>query len=234
MLADHPDGLGAGQRVKGIVQPPDLLPSILDFMGVDAPDVVEGQSFWPLVALVALVVQLHEYAFSNRYPQSLGDQGAAFDGWVGTDRVVEPATVTDDEWAYICVPGGVLSELYNLKYDPEQMNNVIKQHPDVAARMHRAFIELMQKHGASEVRLRPFVEGQVAVTVEGDLYAFRDDLGQWIAFASEQKARAAAYQPNAPGEPREIEVVTFEKLLADNPKNLIHLFEQYYWAEDFV
>ena len=179
-------------------------------------------------------MQLHEYAFSNRYPQSLGDQGAAFDGWVGTDRVVEPATVTDDEWAYICVPGGVFSELYNLTEDPEQTTNIIAQYPDVAERMHQAFIAFVKAHGASEARLRPFVEGQVAVTIEGDLYAFRDDLDQWIAFPTEQKARAAAYQPNAPGHPREIEVVTFEKLLADNPKNLIHLFEQYYWAEDFV
>ena len=146
----------------------------------------------------------------------------------------EPATVTDDEWAYIGVPGGVRSELYNLKDDPGQTHNVIAQYPDVAQRMHRAFIAFMQEHGASEARLRPFVEGQVAVTIEGEFYAFRDDFGRWIAFSTEQQARAAAYMPNAPGEPREIETVTFEKLLADNPKNLIHLFEQYYWAEDFV
>ena len=72
------------------------------------------------------------------------------------------------------------------------------------------------------------------MTIEGDLYAFRDDFGQWIAYSTEREAREAAYQPNAPGGPREIEVVSFEKLLADNPKNLIHLFAQFYWAEDFV
>ena len=232
LLVYHPDGLGAGQHVKGIVQPPDLLPSILDFLGVEPSVAVEGKSFWPLVE--GRNVQLHDYAFSNRYPQSLGNQGAAFDGWVGTDRVVEPATVTDDAWAYICVPGGTLSELYNLKADPNQQHNVIEQHPDVAQKMHQAFVEFLQAHDASEARLRPFVEGQVAVSIEGDLYAFRDDFDQWIAFPTERQARAAAYMPNAPGHPRDIEVVTFEQVFADNPKNLIHLFEQYYWAEDFV
>jgi len=74
----------------------------------------------------------------------------------------------------------------------------------------------------------------VAVTIEGDLYAFRDDFGQWIAFPTERQARTAAYMSNAPGDLRDIEVVTFEQVLADNPKNLLHLFEQYYWAEDFA
>ena len=61
----------------------------------------------------------------------------------------------------------------------------------------------------------------------GTLYAFRDDHGQWIAFPTEERARSMV-----PREGTEVKEITFGELLDDNPKNLIHLFEQYYWAED--
>jgi arylsulfatase A-like enzyme len=49
LLVYHPEGLGAGKRVTGIVQPPDILPSILEFLGIACPLDVQGRSFWPLV-----------------------------------------------------------------------------------------------------------------------------------------------------------------------------------------
>ena len=50
LLVHHPEHVGAGARVAGIVQPPDLLPSILEFMGVPIPTQVQGHSVWPIVA----------------------------------------------------------------------------------------------------------------------------------------------------------------------------------------
>jgi len=234
LLVRPPDEAGAGTHVAGIVQPPDLLPSILDFMELPVPDHVEGASFWPLVRGEA---GGHAYAFSNRYPQgaeTLG--GAAFDGWVGSDRAVEPGTVTDDEWAFICMPAGLPAELYHVTDDPAKEHNVIDAYPEVAERMKQAWLAFLEEHGATETRLRPFREErtQMPVTPHGTLYAFRDDLGQWIAFTSKRAASEAAYHPAAPGHPREIEEVTFDRLLADNPRNLLHLYDQYYWAEDLT
>ena len=37
LLIRHPDGLGAGRRVAGIAQHPDILPTILDFLNVPTP-----------------------------------------------------------------------------------------------------------------------------------------------------------------------------------------------------
>ncbi len=232
LLVYHPEGLGAGQHIQGIVQPPDLFPSILEFMGAPVSEGLDGRSFWPL--LRGETAPGRDYAFSNRYPQSLGSQGAAFDGWVGTDRVVEPATVTTDTWTYVCAPEGLASELYHIQEDPEQRHNVIAQHPEVAEDLRQVWLDFMRSHGAPESRVRPFVEGQVDAPITGELYAFRDDLGQWIAFPAEREAQQAAYREDAPGAKREIRAVTFEQILADNPKNLIHLFAQYYWAEDLA
>ena len=240
MLVYHPDGLGAGQRVPGLVQPVDLLPSILDFVDVPTPASVQGKSFWPLVT--GTQEQIHDYAFSSRFPPTAGDasyvpvQGAIFDGWVGSDRIVEPSTVTNADWALICAPQGGPSELYDLHSDPIQARNVISQHPAVAQEMRKAWLEFLQAHDASETRMRPFIDGNVglATPTSGELHAFRDDRGQWIAYASAAEARKAAYQPDAPGPMRQVEQISFGKLLDDNPKNLVYLYGQFYWAQDLA
>jgi len=233
LLVHHPEGLGAGTHVRGIVQPPDLFASILDFLEISVPPATHGVPFWPLVS--GEKEKIRDCAFSSRFPARAGDptytpvEGAAFDGWVGSDRTVEPSTVTDDEWACICAPHGLPSELYHLKSDPNQTRNVATLHPQVAQKMHKMWIEFLETHNAPQTRIRPFTDAQVDVRAPtgGKLYAFRDDLGQWIAFPTEERARRMA-----PGEGGEVQEITFGELLDDNPKNLIHLFEQYYWAED--
>ena len=236
LLVYHPEGLGAGKRMHGFVQPPDLLPSILEFMEISAPSHLQGRSFWPLVSGGG--GQDRDYAFSSRFPPAAGTPvgGATFDGWVGSDRNVEPSTVTGDGWAYLAAPQGLSSELYDLKGDPEQAHNVIEAHPGVAERMRKAWVAFLEDHGATEARIRPFLDGNVDVQTPagGTLYAFRDDQGQWIAFPTEREALQSAYRANAPGPRRRVEEITFGALLEDNPKNLVRLYGQYYWAQDLV
>jgi arylsulfatase A-like enzyme len=240
LLVHHPEGLGAGERVQGIVQPTDILPSVLEFYGITPPADVQGKSFWSLVSDEGTT--LHEYAFSSRFPPTASDptytptEGAVFDGWVGSDRIVEPSTVTDGRWAFICAPKGLPSELYDLQADPAQEHNVIDEQPEVAKRMYDAWITFLQEHGAADARIRPFVDANVDVhtPTSGKMYAFRDDRGQWIAYSTEREARAAAHRSNAPGPARDVHEVTFGQVLDDNPKNLVRLNDQLYWAEDLA
>ena len=240
LLVYHPEGLGAGKRVQGIVQPTDILPSALEFLGIPVPAGVQGKPFWPLVDDENAVV--HDYAFSSRFPPTASDptytpiEGAAFDGWVGSDRIVEPSTVTDGRWAFICAPQGLPSELYDLQMDPGQENNVLSDHPRVAKRMYDAWLTFLREHGAPEARIRPFVDASVEAhtPTSGKLYAFRDDHGQWIAYPTEREATSACYRDDAPGPPRKVGEITFGELLDDNPKNLIRINSQLYWAEDLA
>ena len=96
--------------------------------------------------------------------------------------------------------------------------------------------ERREQHGAAHDRIRPFVEpiGEVHTPTSGKLYAFRDDLGQWIAFATEREARAYAYRDDISDSGRTVEEVSFGALLDDAPRNLVHLNRQYYWAEDLA
>jgi arylsulfatase A-like enzyme len=252
LLVYHPEGLGAGERIQGIVQPPDILPSILEALELPVAEEIEGNSFWPLVT--GSVERINDCAFSSRFPPTAGDasytpvEGAVFDGWVGSDRIVEASTVTDDQWALICAPGERTSLLFDIQRDPDQENNVIDQHPDVAERMHRKWIGFLEAHGAPESRIRPFREGFFGqrsaerraagrpggMPLDGKVYAFRDDRNQWIAHGTVLEARRRARDARAPGPSRRIEEVAFGEILEDGPKNLVHLYGQYYWAEDLA
>jgi len=236
LLVYHPEGLGAGGRVSGIVQPPDVLPSILEFLQIPAPDHLHGASFWPLVA--GSQEPIRDCAFTSRFPPAAGAPvgGAIFDGWVGSDRTVEPSTVTTGEWAYLAAPAGMPSELYDLKDDPQQERNLIDAHPEVADEMRRAWIAFLENHGAPEARIHPFLDANVDVHTPagGKLYAFRDDQGLWIAFPTGEAARQRAHRNNAPGPKRKIEEITFGALLDDDPQNLVHLYGQYSWARDLA
>ena len=211
------------------------MPNNSRYNPLETPQDIHGRSFWPLVE--GHSEEGHPYAVSNRFPQVFGGaDGAAFDGWVGTDRVVEPGTVTTDTWTMIIAPQGLPSELYNIAEDPDQKHNIIDDYPEVADQLRTTWLSFLESHGASEERLRPFIEGHVTppAVVKGTIYAFRDDLGQLIGFQTEGEATKAAFLENAPGPRRDILAMSFDKFLADNPKNLIHLFDQYYWADDLI
>jgi arylsulfatase A-like enzyme len=234
LLIRHPDGVGAGERVDALVQPVDLFPSVLAALEIPAPEGLEGLSFWPAVSGGSLK---RDMAFSNRHPEgAAGAAGQVFDGWVGSDRVVEPATVTTDRWALICAPEGMPSELYDLQSDPEQLSNVIQDHPAVAQGLRSRWIEFLRERGATEERIRPFRDGQDAAPTprEGKLFGFQDDLGQFIAFPGEEQATAMAGREGYPGPTRSVEERSFGSILEEDPKNLVFLNGQYYWAEDLA
>jgi arylsulfatase A-like enzyme len=242
MMIRHPEGVGAGTRPQGIVQPVDVMPTVLDFLGVDppdAPDQIDGHSLWPMMR--GEVEDVRDHAVSGRYPvisdggsQVLG-VGHLFDGWVGSDRVVEALIVTERSWAMICSPLGRASLLFNLDLDPGQLNNVIDQHPERAEAMYAKAVAALREGGASETRLRPFLERipDTPVAASEPLWGFKDDEGKTITFTSEDEANAMGRDPEGVTI-RSVFKTTMGELLADDPRNLVFTHGQYYWAEDLV
>ena len=156
LIIRHPDGLGAGERIQPLVQPPDILPTILEFLDVPIPDTVQAQSIWPVIRGEA--ERLRDYAFCGRYP--LGTMysytAATFDGWAGPDRVASPLTVVNEEWAYICAPESWPSHLYRLTEDLDQLHDVAGQYPEIAERMRAALLDFMREMGAPPERMAKF------------------------------------------------------------------------------
>jgi arylsulfatase A-like enzyme len=156
LIIRHPEGLKRGERIQPIVQPPDIVPTILDFLDVPIPETVQAKSIWPIIH--GDTERIHDFGFSGRYP--LGTMysytAASFDGWAGPDRIASALTVTDERWSYICSPETWPSHLFDLREDPGQLNDVITQHPEVATRMHAALIHFLNRMGSPPERISKF------------------------------------------------------------------------------
>ena len=238
LLIRHPAGLGAGRRIAGIAQHPDILPTILEFLGVPIPPSVQGRSLLPL--LDGARQRLREVAVSGRYSRTAGlplalarqEAASAFDGWAGLERFGEPFTLTTEEWAFICPPGGRRRELYDLRRDPGQTNNLIDARPEVAARLHAALIGWLEEVGAPPERVRAYREGAEAaggLPPDTPLFTIRDATGRTYAFLDEEHAREALL-PDLPAQP--VRTAAFGDLVEREPRALVYVHEQYYWADD--
>lgn len=232
LLVRHPDGLGAGRRIPDLAQHPDLLPTILEFLDISRPADLPGRSLW--LAMKGNDPSPRPYAFSGRFARTAGERmvrdAERFDGRTGGDGGGEPITVTSDEWTLVCPPGTDGRELYHLPSDPRQERDVIGNHPDVADRLHRAFVEFLADSGATPERIRLYTEPQPPLRVNREtlLFAVRDAAGLWLAYPTE--AEAAQSLPFLP--PQSVEKLRFGDLVERQPTALVHLHEQYYRAAD--
>ena len=134
LLIRHPDGMLAGEEIEGFVQHHDILPTALGIMGLDAPDRVVGRDVWPMAA-----------------GEVVDERDSIFIGWS------RYCSVRTAEWNLI-IPlwedfvgedEEAVRELYDLEADPEELANVIAEHPDVA----RELAELAQKYIAEQTEL---------------------------------------------------------------------------------
>ena len=94
----------AGKRVKGFVQHPDLMPTVLETLGVSIPKRVTGES-------------LRSLAPPKR--------DTIVTGWG------EHGAVRTHEWLYIgrWSPGAKFEQLYDVRKDPLELKNVAADNP---------------------------------------------------------------------------------------------------------
>ena len=118
-----------GQCLKQLAQFPDVLPTLMEAAGLGNNTVaMQGKSVLPLVR--GELATLREAAISGYHE--------------GQDRCIR-----DETWSLVLRPGSQPDELYNLMEDPQERNNVIELHRDVA-------LNLAAKFGAAyAVDLRP-------------------------------------------------------------------------------
>ncbi|NQT83635.1 sulfatase-like hydrolase/transferase [bacterium] len=141
-----PDGLGAGERFSSFIQPPDLMPTILDSLGVAkkltlrflAPvgltfpqDMVQrkrdivltGKSLQPL--LRGEVEELRDFAVTAHYKQQWG--------------------LRTRDWTYLYHPRKHRpNELYNRKKDVAEQNNLIEKHPEVVEELENHLLKFAE------------------------------------------------------------------------------------------
>jgi arylsulfatase A-like enzyme/Flp pilus assembly protein TadD len=101
-------------RVPSQVRTIDVMPTVLDLLGIEAPDSVEGVSLRPLLRDPESDLGLLAYVESH-YPR-------LHFGWAPLRGF------RDDRYKYVEAP---LGELYDLTRDPEESRNLFGDHPDV-------------------------------------------------------------------------------------------------------
>jgi arylsulfatase A-like enzyme len=125
-LVRLPGGAGA-RRTTAIVQFHDLLPTLLELVGLaNCTGAMQGRSFLPVLR---------------------GDSDAHRPVMI-TGYYDSPARcMRDHTWSYLQQPEGYPDELYNLELDPRERTNLIDQHPEEARRLVSHFGHLFRGKG---------------------------------------------------------------------------------------
>ncbi len=116
LLLRLPNRERAGQKVGGIVQIPDYMPSLLKGLGLDSPPRVTAKDFWPMVN--GQTHSIHEFAVMAY-------------GWIGAVRT--------SEWNFSAIwnaneyPGRYEPQLYSREKDPDVVSDLTKKMNDYIA-----------------------------------------------------------------------------------------------------
>jgi tetratricopeptide (TPR) repeat protein len=163
-------------RVSRQVRHVDIVPTVLDLVGLPVPAGMDGQSLVPLWKAGA----------GDRpgdAPLSYAETrfGELHFGWAPL------ASGRDGQWKYVDAPGG---ELYDLRNDPRETDNRVEAQHDTAAGLSRA----LRQVGSTDAQPRPSADADAAERLRSLGYASgRNEIGNPGANPRTEIARYEAY-----------------------------------------
>ena len=124
-------GLTKGQKLAPFCQPPDLTATMLDLMGIPAPDRVQGQSLLPV--LRGERRKLRDFAVSSLT-------------YITDAQVRCPTSFRTRDHLYIYGGDEWPSELYDLHADPEESKNLIgsAKGQQLARQLHAQYLDALK------------------------------------------------------------------------------------------
>jgi arylsulfatase A-like enzyme len=144
LIVYFPGRIQAGLQIESLAQLHDLMPTILEWVGLRASaEVMEGRSLLP--ALDGQAVRDHAFSEFIRY----GDERTAF----------------RDE-RYKLIVGGGLSEFYDLTADPGERVNLFDQNPPALVSLREHVESEQQERATFRERLRQAGYGEQNAAVE--------------------------------------------------------------------
>jgi len=140
----------------GLTSAIDVMPTVLDLLGVAIPDFVQGRSLAP--ALSDATCSGRDYVVSSIPFANPGDAVQSVDNFLRDLKDPPVTTVTAGHWSLLYSQDPGASQLFNLASDPQQLDNVIESHLDRALEMHRMLVEFMRENEVPERLLQPRLE----------------------------------------------------------------------------
>jgi arylsulfatase A-like enzyme len=132
------------------------MPTVLDIMGQKIPSRVQGKSLLPMIKDVSIPGR--DYLISAHPFMNVNDTLRSVDGTLRTTEKDSTATVTTEEWTMLYNTEAGMSELYNIKSDPNQLKNIINEQPDKARELHKLLVDYMRETKLAEHLLKPRLE----------------------------------------------------------------------------
>ena len=108
LMIYDPRSAGAGKRIKGFAQHTDVMPTVLDMMGIGIPSRVTGMSLAPYMQS------------GETIPRDM-----VVTGWENHGSMRTQEWLYQGRWN----PGDAYEELYDLRKDPLELNNLNQQYP---------------------------------------------------------------------------------------------------------
>jgi arylsulfatase A-like enzyme len=135
-------GLAGGATVEQLLQPADILPTLLDLADVQVatPDPVHGRSFAPLLRGESHA-PLHDCAISASYLRPR--PGGKPVKWT-------TPVLYNERWAYAPIGMAGERELFDLAADPYAEHNLAPDYPQVVRELHARFLGWMHEIGAPQ------------------------------------------------------------------------------------
>jgi arylsulfatase A-like enzyme len=166
-------GCQGGTRLTSLAQPVDIMPTVLDLLGVPKPASVEGSSLVPV--LEGRTRNVKDIAVGS--PALVDDRAPKTSPPPAANR----STITDGEWLFIYgaqvktgpsggstvavdskrhsiepAEGEIRPELYNIRTDPGCTHNVIGEKSAVAAGLQKEYVGFLRGKKYPEAVLRYF------------------------------------------------------------------------------
>jgi arylsulfatase A-like enzyme len=145
-LPNRPDL--AGKRYSQLVERVDLMPTLLDWAGVDSSALrLPGRSLEPLLRGASIPWRRYAFAGSHRNLPS-----------TESDLLIDERTVRDERWKLHQSLYKDFYELYDLEADPGETRDVARQRPDVVARLAfelQRWVELNRPHAPQAPEAAP-------------------------------------------------------------------------------
>ena len=141
---------------RGMSSAVDVMPTVLDLLGVEIPDFVQGRSLAPALRDPSLPGR--DYVVSSLPFANPGDPVHSVDNLLRVLTEPPVTTVTSGDWSLLYSPLPGVSQLYNLGTDPSQQDNVIEAKMDVASELHQRLVRFMRETEVPDRLLRPRLE----------------------------------------------------------------------------
>ncbi|MFC1999491.1 sulfatase [Chloroflexota bacterium] len=113
LIIRHPQGIGAGQTSNALVQHQDICTTIMNLVGEKPPYELDGKDLMPI--LEGKIAKVRDYATC----------GHVLNVWC-----------RDDDYVLICRTTGEEPQLFDMKNDPDQLQNIAADKPNIVKQMY--------------------------------------------------------------------------------------------------